>query len=72
MLILSRPPSKSILIGPDVIVTVLAIRGDQVRPASVRPETFPCIEEIAERISRAGARFGMSSELASAIGAGPY
>jgi carbon storage regulator len=51
MLILTRHPSESILIGPDVIVTVLAIRGDQVRIGISAPRDIPVHrEEIAERI----------------------
>jgi carbon storage regulator len=31
MLVLTRHPHQSIMIGPDVVVTVLDVRGDQVR-----------------------------------------
>ena len=56
MLILTRHPSESILIGPDVIVTVLAIRGDQVRIGISAPRDIPVHrEEIAQRISRENA-----------------
>ena len=53
MLILTRHPSESILIGPDVIVTVLAIRGDQVRIGISAPKDIPVHrEEIAERVKQ--------------------
>ena len=53
MLILTRHPSESILIGPDVIVTVLAIRGDQVRIGISAPKEIPVHrEEIAERVKQ--------------------
>jgi len=56
MLILTRHPSEAILIGPDVIVTVLAIRGAQVRLGISAPKDIPVHrEEIAERISRENA-----------------
>lgn len=31
MLVLSRRPGESIMIGPDVVVTVLEVRGDVIR-----------------------------------------
>jgi len=31
MLILTRHSNQSIMIGPDVVITVLEVRGDQVR-----------------------------------------
>lgn len=52
MLVLTRQANQSIMIGPDVVVTVLDIRGDQVRlgiraPRSVsvhREEVFAQVE----------------------------
>lgn len=52
MLVLTRQANQSIMIGPDVIVTVLDIRGDQVRigiraPRAVsvhREEVFAQVE----------------------------
>lgn len=53
MLVLTRRTNESIMIGDDVVVTVLEIRGDQVRigitaPREVqvhREEIFRAIEE---------------------------
>jgi carbon storage regulator len=53
MLILTRHPSESILIGPDVIVTVLAIRGAQVRLGISAPkEVAVHREEVAEHVKQ--------------------
>ena len=75
MLILTRHPSESILIGPDVIVTVLAIRGDQVRIGISAPRDIPVHrEEIAERISRENANKVSSCHVGTRVQgrAGPY
>jgi carbon storage regulator len=37
MLILARRPTESLLIGPDITVTVLAIHGNQVRLGITAP-----------------------------------
>lgn len=52
MLILTRRVGENILIGPDVVVTVLGIKGNQVRigikaPKEVRVDR----EELAERMA---------------------
>ena len=52
MLVLTRQANQSIMIGPDIVVTVLDIRGDQVRigiraPRAVtvhREEVFAQVE----------------------------
>lgn len=57
MLVLTRHPNQSIMIGEDVIVTVLEIKGDQVRlgiraPRSVdvhREEVFVALRGTKER-----------------------
>jgi carbon storage regulator len=53
MLILTRRPGETICIGADVTVTVLGVKGNQVRigvaaPKDVRVDR----EEIAERIAK--------------------
>ncbi len=75
MLILTRHPSESILIGPDVIVTVLAIRGTQVRLGISAPKDIPVHrEEIAARISRENANKVPSRHVGTRVRdrAGPY
>jgi carbon storage regulator len=75
MLILTRHPSESILIGPDVIVTVLAIRGTQVRLGISAPKDILVHrEEIAQRISRENANKVSSCHVGTRVRdrAGPY
>jgi carbon storage regulator len=50
MLILTRKPNETIMIGPDITVTVMGVKGNQVRlgvaaPPKVRVDR----EEIAQR-----------------------
>lgn len=53
MLVLTRRANQSIMIGPDIVVTILEVRGDQVRigvraPRSVtvhREEVFAELEK---------------------------
>lgn len=58
MLVLSRRIGAALNIGDDIQVTVLAIKGNQVRIGITAPKTIPVHrEEIYERIikERAGA-----------------
>lgn len=56
-LVLTRRRDESILIGDDVTVTVLAVRGGQVKLAINAPDDVPVHrEEIAERIKAAQAK----------------
>jgi carbon storage regulator len=53
MLILTRQPSESIMIGEEVTVVVLDVRGTQVRLGVQAPKHIPVNrEEVAERIKR--------------------
>jgi carbon storage regulator len=53
MLILSRTPQETIVIGGQIRVTVLSIRGNQVRIGIDAPRTIEVYrEEIHERIER--------------------
>jgi carbon storage regulator len=53
MLILTRRPGESVRIADDVTITVLGIRGNQVRLGVEAPRTIPVHrEEIYERIKR--------------------
>lgn len=51
MLILSRRPGESVMIGDDVTVTVLSIKGNQVRLGfAASPDIAVHREEVYERI----------------------
>lgn len=51
MLILTRHPVESIMIGADIVVTVLAVKGNQVRIGIKAPKETPVHrEEVLERI----------------------
>lgn len=63
MLVLTRQADQSVMIGNDIVVTVLEIRGDQVRlgiraPRSIgvhREEVFAQLEEANRGAARVGA-----------------
>ena len=44
MLVLSRKPGERIVIGEDIMITIVDVRGDRVRLGFQCPATFPCIE----------------------------
>lgn len=57
MLILTRKVGETLMIGDDVTVTVLGVKGNQVRLGTVAPkETAVHREEIYQRIQRDGKR----------------
>jgi carbon storage regulator len=53
MLILTRKLGETIRIGPDIVVTVLAVNGNQVRVGIEAPKDVAVHrEEVFERIKR--------------------
>lgn len=53
MLILTRRPAETIMIGDDISLTVLEVRGNQVRLGTVAPKHIPVHrQEVYERIKR--------------------
>lgn len=57
MLVLSRHINESIIIGHDIIVTIIDIRGDKVRLGIDAPPDVPVHrQEIYEAIQREGRR----------------
>jgi len=53
MLILTRQIGENLRIGDDVVVTVLGVKGNQVRLGVEAPKSIPVHrEEIFERIKR--------------------
>ena len=54
MLVLSRKNNQSIIIGDDVVVTVVEIRGDKVRLGVEAPKSVPVHrDEVYRAIRRA-------------------
>lgn len=73
MLVLSRRAGESVVIGDDVVVTVLEVRGDVVRigidaPRSVRVHREEVYREL-QAANEAAARAAASDDAASAIAA---
>jgi len=59
MLVLSRKDSESIMIGDDIVITVIEIRGDKVRLGINAPIDTPVHrQEVYEAIEREKAREG--------------
>lgn len=53
MLVLSRRKGESIVIGDNIVVTIVDVRGDKIRIGIEAPPTVPVHrEEIAEAIAR--------------------
>jgi carbon storage regulator len=53
MLILTRRVGETVMIGDEVTVTILGVKGSQVRVGIAAPKTIPVHrEEIYERIKR--------------------
>ncbi len=59
MLVLSRHRDESIMIGDDVVVTIVDIRGDKVRLGIAAPQEIPVHrQEVYEAIKRENQRAG--------------
>lgn len=57
MLVLSRKRDESIVIGDDIVITIVDIRGDKVRIGVNAPTDVPVHrQEVYEAIQREGAR----------------
>jgi carbon storage regulator len=66
MLVLSRQRDQSIMIGDDIVVTIVDIRGDKVRLGINAPSEIPVHrEEVFDAIKREGRR-GSSTQPAAA------
>jgi carbon storage regulator len=59
MLVLSRHRDESIMIGDDVVVTIVDIRGDKVRLGIEAPQDIPVHrQEVYEAIKRENRKAG--------------
>ena len=68
MLILTRRVGESVVIGEDVTVTVLGVKGNQVRIGINAPKTVAVHrEEIFERIKSGRGAEGATSDEPSAV-----
>jgi carbon storage regulator len=57
MLVLSRQRDESIIIGDNIVVTIVDIRGDKVRLGITAPTEIPVHrQEVYEAIQREGKR----------------
>jgi len=57
MLVLSRHRDESIMIGDDVVVTIVDIRGDKVRLGIEAPQSIPVHrQEVSDAIKRENSR----------------
>jgi carbon storage regulator len=55
MLVLSRQPDESIVIGEDVVITIVGVRGDKVRLGIEAPGEVPVYrQEVYQAIQREG------------------
>ena len=62
MLVLSRQRDESIIIGDDIIITVVDIRGDKVRLGIQAPTEIPVHrQEVYEAIQRENMRAGLDN-----------
>ena len=62
MLVLSRHRDESIMIGDDVVVTIVDIRGDKVRLGIEAPQSIPVHrQEVYDAIQRENRRASQTS-----------
>ena len=62
MLVLSRQRDESIIIGDDVVITIVDVRGDKVRLGIAAPTEIPVHRrEVYEAIQRENQRSSTSS-----------
>jgi carbon storage regulator len=68
MLVLARKPGESVVIGNDVVITVLDVRGGQVRLGVDAPRSIQVHrEEVYREISRANAEAVASADPTASV-----
>ncbi len=63
MLVLSRKPAESIIIGKDIVITVLSIKGNQIRIGIEAPRSINIVREEISDLSASDTlleQFGMA------------
>ncbi len=72
MLVLSRQRDESIMIGDNVVITIVDIRGDKVRLGIQAPEEIPVHrQEVYEAIKRDGRHLGHDAQASRGNGKAP-
>ena len=65
MLVLTRHPGESVMVGDDVVITVLEVRGDVVRVGIDAPRTIRVHrEEVYRELQRANREAALTSDTA--------
>ncbi|NJM54569.1 MAG: carbon storage regulator [Verrucomicrobiae bacterium] len=68
MLVLSRKQDERIVIGPNIVITIVRVAGETVRIGIDAPRDVPIYrEEVLERIRRDGPTKDGASELVDAV-----
>lgn len=71
MLVLSRHRDEKLMIGDDIIVTIVDIRGDKVRLGIEAPQSVPVHrQEVYEAIQRENRKAEKAKEFAEETAAG--
>ncbi len=77
MLVLTRKPGERILIGDDIVVTILDVRGDGIRvgidaPRGVRIQREEIVREVGEsNVAAAQAPAAAEDQIKAALGLTP-
>lgn len=72
MLVLTRKPNQSIIIGDDIEVTVVETQGEQVRLGITAPKEIPIYRrEIYEEIHHSASGKGARSAIGQRLGTAP-
>ena len=72
MLVLSRQRDESIMIGDNIVVTIVDIRGDKVRLGINAPSEIPVHrQEVYEAIQRENLRAGDTQDIGKFANRGP-
>jgi carbon storage regulator len=66
MLVLTRRPGQSVMVGDDVVITVLEVRGEVIRLGIAAPRTVQVHrEEVYRELQRANQEAASSSDHAA-------